>query len=662
MKRYMLAAASALLVLVHGNAAVRADAPLYTVQNLGTFGGLVPTISGINASGQVVGNVSTNGSQAVRYTDGLGWQALPGLDTSFSQAFGIDDNGDVVGYHVTSSNQFRAFRYRDGHGVEDIEPLTGGTLTVGAAINNAGTVVGFSDSSSGFAIFSAVLGQPAMALPALGGTMPNACGVNTAGQVAGYSDTPSGAQHGMRIDPGVPSPVEIVSPDGASFTVTACAIDEAGRVGGQLDRASGQTHAFRYTDAAGVQDLDTFGSPLSNIESLAAGVSVGWYTQPDGTVHAFANRDPDGSFDLNTRIDAAGWVLTDAKGVNVSGMIAGEGLFNGASAVFRLTPQQSDTTPPVINSVTATPSVIFPPKGQTVPVSIAVDATDNSGQTPTCTVSSITGPGAPPVDFNVTGPLAGTVLAVGGRTYTFNVKCVDAANNSAFSSASVTVTPDTTPPVIASVSATPSNLWPPDGRLVPVTVSVSATDDVDATPSCALSGVTGVGSPDEAAITGPLAATLRAVGGRTYGLVVRCSDSAGNASTKSATVVVPPDVTPPVITSLSAAPGMIWPANNKMVTVSIAVSATDDVDASPACGLTSVTGGPASDVVITGQFTADVRASKDPNGAMRTYMFNVSCRDQAGNASNAAVSVSVSKDHPSTVYFYGRRNRNGHGG
>src|SRR5262249_6937477 len=124
MKRHTLAAAAvALLVLVPWHETVRAEPPQYTVTNLGTFGvdNQVPTVVGVNATGQVAGNVGTNGSMAVRYT-GAFWQSLPGLDATFSQAFGINAAGDIVGYHDTVSGS-RAFRYSDANGTQDIEPL-----------------------------------------------------------------------------------------------------------------------------------------------------------------------------------------------------------------------------------------------------------------------------------------------------------------------------------------------------------------------------------------------------------------------------------------------------------------------------------------------------------------------------------------------------------
>jgi hypothetical protein len=62
-------------------------------------------------------------------------------------------------------------------------------------------------------------------------------------------------------------------------------------------------------------------------------------------------------------------------------------------------------------------------------------------------------------------------------------------------------------------------------------------------------------------------------------------------------------------------------------------------------------------MAVTGSFTANVRATRNADGSVRTYTFNVSCRDSAGNASLAAVTVSVSKDGTSKVYHYNRRLR-----
>jgi hypothetical protein len=302
--------------------------------------------------------------------------------------------------------------------------------------------------------------------------------------------------------------------------------------------------------------------------------------------------------------------------------------------------------------LTASPSSIFPPNGAMVAVAVSVSSTDDTDPSPVCTVSGIDGHGAPAADASVTGPQSGSVRATGGATYSFGVKCTDAAGNARTSSVDVVVPPDTTAPVITGVSATPSRIWPPDGTLVPVSVAISATDNVDASPACALTRIASTGATaDDFTITGPLTARVRAVGGRTYTLGVRCSDAAGNSSTASAQVVVPPDTTAPVITSLSATPWEIWPPNGKFVAVSVLVAATDDVDASPRCGLTSITGAPASDALLTGPLSASVRAEK---GAV--YQLHVACGDRAGNRTQAVTLVVVTKDPPVAQPAQGPKN------
>jgi HYR domain-containing protein/PKD domain-containing protein len=112
---------------------------------------------------------------------------------------------------------------------------------------------------------------------------------------------------------------------------------------------------------------------------------------------------------------------------------------------------------------------------------------------------------------------------------------------------------DTMPPSITSVTASPSSLWPPDHKMVPVKMAVSATDVCHPTLSCQITSVSsnepvnGLGdgntSPDWN-ITGSLALDLRAERagtgrGRVYTIAVTCTDGSGNSSTKTTGVTVP---------------------------------------------------------------------------------------------------------------------------
>jgi hypothetical protein len=113
---------------------------------------------------------------------------------------------------------------------------------------------------------------------------------------------------------------------------------------------------------------------------------------------------------------------------------------------------------------------------------------------------------------------------------------------------------DTEPPTISSVTASPNVLWPPNHKMVPVTVTVVASDDTGVT-NCRIISVTssepdnGLGDGDTAGdiqITGDLSLLLRAErsgkgNGRIYTITVECKDEAGNASTGTTTVTVPRD-------------------------------------------------------------------------------------------------------------------------
>ena len=114
--------------------------------------------------------------------------------------------------------------------------------------------------------------------------------------------------------------------------------------------------------------------------------------------------------------------------------------------------------------------------------------------------------------------------------------------------------PDVAAPSIASVSASPNVLWPPNHKMVPVGVAVAASDNCSAVTSHVV-GVTsnepvnglGDGNTDpDWVVTGPLTLLLRSERsgtgtGRVYTVTVESSDAAGNKSTALTTVLVPHD-------------------------------------------------------------------------------------------------------------------------
>jgi HYR domain len=145
-------------------------------------------------------------------------------------------------------------------------------------------------------------------------------------------------------------------------------------------------------------------------------------------------------------------------------------------------------------------------------------------------------------------PVSGSQFPIGVTV----VQCTatDAHGNAASGSFTVTVR-DTTPPQIVSVKASPDTLWPPDHKMVPVTVTAIATDLVDPNPFVRIVSVSsnqpinGTGDGDAAPdweITGSLTLNLRAERSgnvdRVYTITVAATDASGNTSEATVQVKV----------------------------------------------------------------------------------------------------------------------------
>jgi len=107
-----------------------------------------------------------------------------------------------------------------------------------------------------------------------------------------------------------------------------------------------------------------------------------------------------------------------------------------------------DTTPPTIQSLTASTCVLSPPNGKLTPVTLSVVATDNCDPAPVTKLISITcSDPALPGDMQITGNLTGLLAATksqsgGDRVYTLTVQSTDASGNSSTCSVLVTVPHD----------------------------------------------------------------------------------------------------------------------------------------------------------------------------------------------------------------------------
>jgi hypothetical protein len=132
-------------------------------------------------------------------------------------------------------------------------------------------------------------------------------------------------------------------------------------------------------------------------------------------------------------------------------------------------------------------------------------------------------------------------------TYTYELEVDDGRGNSDTDLHEVTVI-DTQAPRIVRLAASPDELWPPNGRFVPVTVDVEVDERCDPEPRCM---IVDVESSDPSSngetdweILSDFEVALRAerdgTGDRTYTVTVECRDESGNISdSRTALVHVP---------------------------------------------------------------------------------------------------------------------------
>ena len=120
----------------------------------------------------------------------------------------------------------------------------------------------------------------------------------------------------------------------------------------------------------------------------------------------------------------------------------------------------------------------------------------------------------------------------------------DGESDPVIRSTSVTVR-DTTPPAITSLSASPNVFSPPNHKMMPVAISVTATDICDPTPTSKIIAVTSnEPGPGQFEITGNLTLNVKSErngggDGRVYTITVQTIDASGNATTKNVLVTVP---------------------------------------------------------------------------------------------------------------------------
>jgi len=241
------------------------------------------------------------------------------------------------------------------------------------------------------------------------------------------------------------------------------------------------------------------------------------------------------------------------------------GVFNGQTgksyAFYSVARDQTgnlEDPPAVADTTTRIGVANRPPLANAGPDQM-VECSSPSGANVMLDGSASSDPDNDPLTYSWTGPFSTTSgpkptvsLPLGTNT---SILTVNDDKGGTASDGVIVKMMDTTPPSIGSVTANPNALWPPNHKMVPVTVAVSASDTCSAAPVCKITAVSsnepvnGTGDGDTAPdwqITGNLTVNLRAEragtgNGRVYTVTVGCTDASGNSSAKTTVVTVPHD-------------------------------------------------------------------------------------------------------------------------
>jgi len=340
-----------------------AAAQTYTINDIGVLKGDNES-SGfwINSSGAVVGCADTANSEGYPCT-GTGpgqhafyWTKTAGLRDlgtlpggNISGAIGINDAGQVVGYSNTSTGllneyNFIAFKWTSAGGMVNLGKLSGGNSSCAFGVNSTGVIAGDSFVSSTVVDATNWTNNKIKNLGALPKSIFTAAlSINDGGEIVGesvFGYGPPFTSHGFEwTSAGGMKDLGTLS---GGDTSMANAINSSGIIVGQSNSGSVVTwHAVKW-DATG--KIDDLGTLPGGTYSIAFGINdsseiVGYGNIADNAAHAMLWTSTGGMQDLNNLIPAnSGWVLINANAINATGQITGYGTKGGHNHAFLLTP------------------------------------------------------------------------------------------------------------------------------------------------------------------------------------------------------------------------------------------------------------------------------------------------------------------------------------
>jgi probable HAF family extracellular repeat protein len=269
-----------------------------------------------------------------------GWSAMSGLGGAYDVVLDINSHGSAVGHsnvgdiHATPTS---AVIYKNGQAQDlGISPGSGSYAT---ALNDSEQVVGYASlpGEQHAFLYTAPGNVIDLGTP---GFSSAAFDINETGQVVGSS-------WGFDAD-------EIFSEDAFLYTngqmlmlgtlggksSSATAINNLGQIVGGSRTAADENHAFIYDPINGMRDI---GSPGLNSDATDVndhGTVIGSTYSPTSGRQAMIYDEFHGIQYLFDLIPTnSGWTsLDEARSINNSGQILGQGIFQGESRIFLLTP------------------------------------------------------------------------------------------------------------------------------------------------------------------------------------------------------------------------------------------------------------------------------------------------------------------------------------
>jgi probable HAF family extracellular repeat protein len=242
-------------------AAPAAQAQFYTATLLPDYNGSAPVVYGMNSSGTVVGQVYDEFPFV--YSNGT-LTTLANFGGNYGYAYAVNASGTVVGYSSNADNWEQAFSYAGGV-MTNLFPSNMESRAYG--INSSGVIVGGAANASGYVHAFSYSNGTLTDLGTLGGSESWATAINDSGTIVGYSDLPNTTQyHAFVYSNGTMTDIGTLGGQNSHAT----AINASGTVIGYAQFSDGSQHAFSYS-AGVMSDLGNIGAQAIN----ASGTIVG---------------------------------------------------------------------------------------------------------------------------------------------------------------------------------------------------------------------------------------------------------------------------------------------------------------------------------------------------------------------------------------------------